>query len=132
MPDYLLDTTEVIDYARGLNETVKLLRTLFDEGSTLGCCDIVVAEVHAGVRARDRAKVDELLDALRFYSADRSLAKKAGEYIDEYGRKGVTLAVADALIAAVAIGHRLTLVTKNQRHYPMPELMLYVQPGTQR
>ncbi len=37
-------------------------------------------------------------------------------------RKGKTLAIVDAIIAATAIIYDLTLLTKNIKHYPFSEL----------
>ena len=125
MTDYLLDTTEIIDYGRGHPPTVALLNGLYERGNSLGCCDVVIAEVYAGVKEKDRGKIEELIEALRFYPADKEIAKIAGQYINDFGRQGIQLAVADALIAAVAISYRLVLVTKNQKHYPMSEIRLH-------
>ncbi len=55
MAKYLLDTTVIIDYLRGKDKTVKLIRKLFFEGSFLGCCPINVIEVYAGMKEKDVA-----------------------------------------------------------------------------
>jgi len=123
--DYLLDTTEVIDYGRGHAPTVALLTELHEQGASLGCCAVVVAEVYAGVRQRDAGRMEKLIEALRFYPADREIASMAGRCIRDFSQQGIRLAVSDALIAAVAISYGLVLITKNQRHYPMPGIKLY-------
>ncbi len=128
MTDYLLDTTETIDYGRGHPPTVTLLNNLYEQGNSLGCCDVVIAEVYAGVKQKDRGNIEDLVEALRFYPADKEIARMAGQYINDFSQQGIRLTVADALIAAVAISYRLVLITKNQKHYPMPELNLY-QPS---
>jgi len=125
MTDYLLDTTEIIDYGRGHPPTVALLNDLYKQGNSLGCCDVVIAEVYAGVKEKDRSKIEELVEALRFYPTDKGVAKLAGQYINDFSRQGIRLTVADALIAAVAITYQLVLITKNQKHYPMSEIGLY-------
>jgi len=65
------------------------------------------------------------VEALRFYPADKGIARTAGQYINDFSQQGIRLIVADALIAAVAISYRLVIITKNQKHYPMPEIKLY-------
>lgn len=125
MTDYLLDTTEIIDYGRGHPPTVTLLNNLYEQGNSLGCCDVVIAEVYAGVKQKDRGNIEDLVEALRFYPADKGIARTAGQYINDFSQQGIRLTVADALIAAVAISYRLVLITKNQKHYPMPEIKLY-------
>ena len=125
MTDYLLDTTEIIDYGRGHPPTVALLNELYEKENSLGCCDVVIVEVYAGVREKDRSNIKELIEALRFYPADREVAKMAGQFINDFNRQGIRLTVADAIIAAVAVSYHLVLITKNQKHYPMPEIGLY-------
>jgi hypothetical protein len=125
MTEYLLDTTEIIDYGRGHLPTVTLLNNLYEQGNSLGCCDVVIVEVYAGVKQKDRGNIEDLVEALRFYPADKGIARMAGQYINDFSQQGIQLTVADALIAAVAISYRLVLITKNQKHYPMPEIKLY-------
>jgi hypothetical protein len=125
MTNYLLDTTEIIDYGRGHPPTVVLLNNLHERGNSLGCCDVVIAEVYAGVKEKDRDKIEELVEALRFYPAEKEIGKLAGQYINDFSQRGIQLTVADALIAAVAISYQLVLITKNQKHYPMSEIKLY-------
>jgi predicted nucleic acid-binding protein len=49
MPPYLLDTDSIIDYLKGLAFSVAFTEELDRHGMTLATCDIVVAEVHAGL-----------------------------------------------------------------------------------
>ena len=47
-----------------------------------------------------------------------------GAYLHRYGRShGVE--IADALVAADAVGSGLRLWTLNRKHYPMPEVGFY-------
>jgi predicted nucleic acid-binding protein len=46
----------------------------------------------------------------------------------DYSRKGITLAIGDVTVAAVALYHHLTLITDNAKHYPMKEVSLYPLP----
>jgi predicted nucleic acid-binding protein len=67
----------------------------------------------------------------RAFSTFRSpwpIARLAGELKRDYSRKGVTLATTDVTIAAVALYHRLTLITDNLKHYPMKDLDMYPLP----
>jgi len=58
MTNYLLDTTVIIDYLRGRPEVVGLIKRLFAEGSSLGCCPINIIEVYAGMRKKEREGTD--------------------------------------------------------------------------
>ena len=55
---------------------------------------------------------------------DLGAAKLAGDIIRDYRSEGVTLALADATIAAVVIQNGLVLATYNENHYPMARLTL--------
>ncbi len=51
------------------------------------------------------------LRVLECYSADREVAERAGETVRTLRATGVTLGLADAVIAATCLAHDLTLVT---------------------
>ena len=68
----------------------------------------------------------ELLNALGNLPVDGDVADRAGRWVYQYARQGVQLSLPDALIAATAFLHNLTLVTTNPRHFPIPGLQ--VQP----
>ena len=71
----------------------------------------------------------QLLESLQFYPVTFPVARLAGILKRDYGRKGITLAVADVTVAAVALHYHLTLITDNAKHYPMRELSLYPLPA---
>lgn len=51
-------------------------------------------------------------------------SRLAGRWRYTYARMGITLGLADTLIAAVAVCNSLALVTANDRHYPVKELII--------
>ena len=53
------------------------------------------------------------------------IAKSAGRLYNDWRFKGLTLALSDATIAAVALTHKLVLLTDNRKHFPKPELQFY-------
>ncbi len=120
---FLLDTTVLIDFLRGSNKMVKMLEMLLEEGP-LACCPVTVAEIFSGVRPEELLRVEEFLDALLYFPIEFKTARRAGLYRRDYQKKGITLSISDTLIAAVAVENSLTLVTKNVRHFPMPELIV--------
>jgi len=118
---FLLDTTVLIDFFRGRKEVVCLLEKLVEE-APLACCPVTVVEIFSGVRPEELSRIEELLEALQYCAIQYKTARRAGLYRREYQKRGITLSVSDTLIVAVAVENSLTLVTKNVRHFPMPEL----------
>jgi len=126
MAKYLLDTTVIIDYLRGKDKIVKLIRKLFFEGSLLGCCPINIIEVYAGMKEKEREVTEEFIDSLENYELTKEIAKQAGEYKKKYQREGISLSLPDVAIAGIAVANDLILLTDNQKHYPMPKLKIYL------
>ena len=52
----------------------------------------------------------------------------AGHFNRIYSGRGVTLAIPDAIVAAVAVENGLALITDNAKDFPMPELSLLSLP----
>jgi len=121
---FLIDSDVIIWALRGQRETLELLRTLQPAGIPV-CSPISIIEVKLGVRSGEEKKTNVFLDSLEVYPVDRWVADKASEYITECRRKGVTLGIPDAIIAATCIIYELTLVTYNTKHYPMTEIRFY-------
>lgn len=126
---YLLDSDVIIDALNGKRGRNVLLEGLLREGRLLACCAINVTEVYAGVRPHEEERTGEFLDSLGYYPLTREIAREAGLLKRHWSRKGTTLSLADATIAAVALANDLPLITGNAKHYPMPELRLCPLPA---
>jgi predicted nucleic acid-binding protein len=57
-----------------------------------------------------------------------SSARLAGKLKNQWARRGRPLALADTVIAAIAIEQRCALLTDNHKDFPMPEVQLYSLP----
>ena len=126
----LLDSDVIIDVLNAKRGRHALLQGLLQEGRLLACCSINVTEVYAGVRPGEEERTREFLDSLGYYPVTREIARDAGFLKRHWSRKGITLSLADATIAAVALANNLPLVTGNAKHYPMRELRLCALPKT--
>ena len=98
------------------------------DGHLLACCSVNITEVYAGLREGEELRTTQLLESLQFYPVTFPVARLAGLLKREYGRQGITLAIGDVTVAAVALLNHLTLITDNRKHYPMKELSLYPLP----
>jgi predicted nucleic acid-binding protein len=125
MTVYLPDTNVLVDALNGKRGRRELLRDLVLEGNRLACFDITVAEIHAGMRAHEAVRTDAFLDSLAWYDSSRKVPRRAGRLRFDSGRQGITLSLSDMLIAATALEHGLTLITQNEKHFPLPDLALH-------
>ena len=128
MPIYLLDSGIIIDVLNGKRGRAESVNHLIREGSEMACCSINVTEVYAGLRPGEEAKTERLLRSLKFYEVTWAIARQAGNLQNYWRQQGRTLALPDVTIAAVALAHKLTLLTGNPKDFPMSELRLYELP----
>lgn len=101
--DLLVDTDVFIDHLRGARE-------LEPGRHRLHYSVITRAELFAGNSATDLAST--LLGPFRELPVDRAVAERAGRI-----RREVGIRLPDALIAATAIEHKLSLATRNRSDF---------------
>ena len=124
MADYLLDSNVLILHLRERPELTALLTQWGKEGTLL----ISVAtrtEILAGMRPPEEERTMELLDSLENLPVDEAIADQAGRLIYQHARRGIQLFFPDAIIAATALRHDLTLATTIPKHFPMSDLRLH-------
>jgi predicted nucleic acid-binding protein len=125
MAIYLLDTNIIIDAINDKKTRNLGLLGLAEQGHTLACCPINVAEVYAGLRPKEEPRTAALLRSLLLYPITFPIAELAGRLKRDYSRKGKTLSIPDAMVAAVALHHHLTLITDNTKDFPMKDLAFH-------
>ena len=113
MAGYVLDSTVVIDHARGRSDAIEVVARLFGETGLLYTCDVITAEVLSGGGALEREWIGGFLDALEYIGLDPGGARWAGDRRRELTAAGRRSPPADALIAAVAWRMDATVVTRN-------------------
>jgi len=116
MGNFLLDTGLIIRHLRGQQQAVQLLRSLAKTGR-LGIASITRLEIHAGMHPDERFATSKLLSRFLMYELDKATADHAGELIYQARAQQVSLTVPDAIIAATAVHHNLTLITLNQTDF---------------
>ncbi len=118
---YLLDTNFLIGLLRGARSywdyLDQLLRRTLPSMSTISR-----AEVYAGCHPAEEKETKSLLDSFTAFPVDSRIADRAGQYVYQYARRGITLHLEDALIGATAVEEGLTLVTQNVGYFPMLSL----------
>jgi predicted nucleic acid-binding protein len=121
----LLDTTVLLDVLRSRQNRRSTLAQLIGGGHTLATAAINIGEVYAGMRLGEEAKTEAFLSRLECYPTTATIARRAGFLKSAWARKGLTLSLADMIVAATALEHGLTLMTDNRKDFPLPELELY-------
>ncbi len=120
-PRLLVDTDVLIEYLRGAEKAVAFLETLERRPATSVLC---TAELLAGARNEEECSViRQFLLAFDELAVDTEIARLGGDYRRRFMNSHGT-GLADALIAATAAHHNLTLATFNIRHFPMLENVL--------
>jgi predicted nucleic acid-binding protein len=128
MAAYLLDTSVLIDAINNKKGRRELLKDLLKQGNILACCPINIAEVYAGMRPQEEQTTKIFLQSLDLYPLTFPVSELAGTLKRDYSKKGQTLNLADALIAATALHNSLALLTDNTKDFPMKDLDLYPLP----
>jgi len=114
---YLVDTTFVIDHLRGDAAARQRMAQLVGEGDELNVNEVVVAESWTGARTDDDPDLDVFLRFLEFVQPAPRSAKLAGRWRADARRRGWTLSMTDALIAAAAEGLGAVILTRNRRDF---------------
>jgi predicted nucleic acid-binding protein len=100
----LVDSDVLVDHLRGHRR----LEAGTDE---LHVSAVSRAELFSG-RGTEESRIRRLLEPMANLPVDATVAERAGRL-----RRGSSLRLPDALIAATALQHRLTLVTRNLRDF---------------
>lgn len=106
----LLDTNILIDVLRGEQAALAWL----NEQQRPSISVITWIEVLVGCRAEESTAVEGWLGCFPRLQLDDAIAREAVRLRQERGLK-----VPDAIILATAIGHGLTLATRNVRDFPL-------------
>ncbi|MDQ3728349.1 MAG: PIN domain-containing protein [Actinomycetota bacterium] len=118
----LLDTTVLIDLLRGRGGARSRLLGLRDRGDEAWACAVNVEEVFRGLRSSEITSAQNLISGLRIAPLGASEGRRAGAWRRDFAAEGTTLAQADCLIAAAAVGVKARLATGNPKHFPMAEV----------
>lgn len=120
MKSYLLDTSIIISYLQGRDNSVKLLNNIEGELTSSYVC---LAELYEGIyRVRNKLEIEKSvtdffksLSAL--YSIDEKVAKQFGEIRAKLKIGGNVIEDIDIFIAATCLVYDLTLITHNEKHF---------------
>jgi predicted nucleic acid-binding protein len=120
----LIDSDILIDHLRKVRHAFDFLNQELDSGAMLFISVISRTEIMAGIRKDEENSVAALFDILTPVDVDTAIADNAGNYLRKFA-KSHALSIGDAIIAATCREMRLTLITRNLKHYPMKDIVVH-------
>jgi len=120
----LIDTDVAIDFLRGVPEAKSFFELLWQRENP-SFSIISVYELYAGMRKKEETATASFIDACIIQYIDLEIAKTAGGFYRKYRGKGITLSSSDCLIMATALCRKLKIATRNIKHYPEEDLLLW-------
>lgn len=119
----LLDSDIIVDLLRGDPFITDFVIKIKEKSSLLYYSPVSKAEVYAGAFENEYKKIGLLFSQLQSIDITDPIGEKAGMLLNKY-RKTHNIGIVDSLIAATAIYYDLKLITRNVKHYPMPEVSI--------
>ncbi|MBI4673024.1 MAG: PIN domain-containing protein [Chloroflexi bacterium] len=115
MSDYLLDTDVLIRCLRGVAETLATAQQLTTEGD-LHTSAWSHLELWLLVQPKDQKQTLDFLTSFITHPVNEEVARRAADLVKLRGQSEAPLTYAEAVIAATALHHGLTLVTYNSKN----------------
>ncbi len=113
----VIDTDVAIDYLRGQPDATAYFKSITGDRALMSM--VTVAGLYAGVREGvERTMLEQFLLSFELVPANEAIAVQGGLFRRDYKRSH-QMGLADALIAATAVSVGATLVTLNDKHFPM-------------
>lgn len=113
----IADTDVLIDFLAGKDPGAERVEQEILEGS-LYTTVITRFELLSGSKSmKQNEKVQQLLESLKVLTLDVAAADRAAEVRQHLDQKGHGIGMADSLIAGIALEHKASLLTRNERHF---------------
>lgn len=115
MSDYLLDTDVLLRCLRGVSETLAVTKQLTEEGD-LHTSAWSHLEIWLLMQPGDQKLTLDFMAPFITHPLNEEIARRAAELVKLPGQAEPALTYAEAIIAATALQHGLTLVTFNPKN----------------
>ena len=113
----LADTDVLIDYLAGTQPVADQVMA-YAESDSLQTSAITCFELLSGARDGKRGdRVRRLIAAIPVLNLNRESATRAAIVRQRLARSGVSIGMADSLIAGIALANGLPLLTRNRKHF---------------
>lgn len=116
------DTSFIVDFLRGKNETGELLKKLRMRDESLFVTPVTIMELSKGAwlsnnPKEESSKVKNVVSSFQILKFDIEEAFLAGEIESSLIKKGQKTDVEDIMISSIALQNKETLVTRNVKHF---------------
>ena len=123
---YLVDSDWVVDYLAGKQQAVSLLTSVWQDGIAISL--ITLGEIYEGIYygrdpQRSEAVFRQFLRSVDVLPLNRSIMQRSARIRGDLRQRGQLIGDPDILIAATALYHNLTLLTRNKKHYQRVPLL---------
>jgi len=116
MTHFLIDSDVLIDFNRGVEQAAFMMDSL-EEDAPLGISAITRMEVLTGCRNKEELRhFERLLRRFKIFPLTETIGRTADDLLLTYCLSHGLL-IPDALIAATALVHQISLLTKNHRDF---------------
>jgi predicted nucleic acid-binding protein len=119
----LIDTDIAIDHFHGHHAALEFFATTLAAGEELAISVVTLTEIACGMRPGEEVRTERLLGLFTVLDVTEPIGRQAAAYLRQY-RHSHRLELGDALIAATAILFQAELITRNLKHYPMPDVKI--------
>jgi predicted nucleic acid-binding protein len=121
----LVDIDILIEVLRGRKaEVVRMWSQTASEEEPLFYSPVTLAEIRHGMKANERESTERIFSAMISVPIEAEIGARAGDYLRAF-QASHSLELGDALIAATASIHELTLWTQNRKHFPMKDVHFF-------
>jgi tRNA(fMet)-specific endonuclease VapC len=125
----IADTDVLIDYLAGTQPVADQVMA-YAESDSLQTSAITCFELLSGARDGKRGdRVRRLVAAIQVLPLDREAATRAAAVRQRLARSGVSIGMADSLIAGIALVNSLPLLTRNRKHFENVEGLRLIPLG---
>ena len=106
-----LDTTVIIDFLRGQEQSAKLIDHYRSKGEVLATTVVSVYELFRNPNERSRAEAEAFLSELLIYGMTETSARRSAEIHRNLKSKGTMINDSDIMITGIASANGEALVT---------------------
>ncbi|MBC8388347.1 MAG: type II toxin-antitoxin system VapC family toxin [Actinobacteria bacterium] len=118
---YLFDSDIIIDILKNDIYIINYIKKLKIKNSNFFYSPVSKAEIFAGAFKDEFDKINLFFNQLTCIQITDRIGEQSGLFLNQYS-KSHNIGLGDVLIAATAFYYDLYLLTRNVKHYPMPEV----------